>query len=426
MMTMRTSLLAGVALALLLQLTPHPALAQDQGAAADTAAAREKRGRSRFRSRDRAACTSRPTKAPGCRSTSARTGRPLVFDLLGDLSTLPLSGGTATRITSGLALDGQPRFSPDGEKVLFVSDRSGGENLWTLDLASGDTAEITKGNSDSWMSPDWTPDGRYVVALKSETRLGVHRLWMGHAVAGREVARVRHPPREPDGAAHPRPGHGERAVARVPRHARRAGVHRRPGRLSGDGLHARLTRGGSVVRRQDLAHPGGRLRRDRRADARRGGRGRPSRAALRLSDRGHAAVHGPPDRGGDAVAGRLEARVHRARRAVRDGLPGRHAPAHRPAGRDGAGRACVVARRPVARVGDVERGGRSDLQGARGRPRRRPAAHAPRRAVPAARVEQRGRPHRGASQPGPRLRGVGRARLRGRRDGHRPGARGGR
>ena len=184
MMTMRTSLLAGVALALLLQLTPHPALAQDQGAATDTATARKKRE-----------AVSLPLE--GSRSVHLATdegtwmsvdvspdGKTLAFDLLGDLYTLPLAGGTATRITSGLAFDAQPRFSPDGKKVLFVSDRSGGENLWTLDLASGDTAQITKGNGDSWMSPDWTPDGNYVVASKAETRLGVHRLWMGHVDGG--------------------------------------------------------------------------------------------------------------------------------------------------------------------------------------------------------------------------------------------------
>src|SRR5712691_900191 len=39
-------------------------------------------------------------------------GRTIVFDLLGDLYTLPLAGGKATRITSGPAFDTQARFSP--------------------------------------------------------------------------------------------------------------------------------------------------------------------------------------------------------------------------------------------------------------------------------------------------------------------------
>ena len=111
-------------------------------------------------------------------------GQTLVFDLLGDLYTIPIEGGEANRITHGLAFDGQPRYSPQGDKIIFVSDRSGGENLWTLDVASGDTTQITKGNEGSWLSPDWTPDGDYVVASKGSTRLGVVNLWMVHTAGG--------------------------------------------------------------------------------------------------------------------------------------------------------------------------------------------------------------------------------------------------
>ena len=56
-------------------------------------------------------------------------GKQIVFDLLGDLYSLPITGGKATRLTHGMAYDVPPRFSSDGKKVVFVSDRSGGENL---------------------------------------------------------------------------------------------------------------------------------------------------------------------------------------------------------------------------------------------------------------------------------------------------------
>src|ERR1043166_3203070 len=65
-------------------------------------------------------------------------GRTLVFDLLGDLYTLPIAGGKATPFTRGMAFDGQPRFSPDGRKIVFVSDRDGGLNLWTISVAKKD------------------------------------------------------------------------------------------------------------------------------------------------------------------------------------------------------------------------------------------------------------------------------------------------
>src|SRR5882724_9188401 len=72
-------------------------------------------------------------------------GKTIVFDLLGDLYTLPITGGKATRITSGMAFDAQPRFSPDGSRVLFVSDRGGSPNLWVTDRAGSSARSITKG-----------------------------------------------------------------------------------------------------------------------------------------------------------------------------------------------------------------------------------------------------------------------------------------
>src|SRR5690606_38370013 len=41
-------------------------------------------------------------------------GSTIVFDLLGDLYTVPITGGKATPLTRGMAFDAQPRFSPDG------------------------------------------------------------------------------------------------------------------------------------------------------------------------------------------------------------------------------------------------------------------------------------------------------------------------
>ena len=93
-------------------------------------------------------------------------GQTIVFDLLGDLYTLPIAGGKATQLTSGLAYDAQPRWSPDGKKIVFVSDRSGGDNVYLMTLDKRDTTQLTQGNSMQYISPEFSPDGKFVVVSR--------------------------------------------------------------------------------------------------------------------------------------------------------------------------------------------------------------------------------------------------------------------
>jgi dipeptidyl aminopeptidase/acylaminoacyl peptidase len=61
-------------------------------------------------------------------------GKQIVFDLLGDLNLIPSTGGDAKRLTSGPAWDCQPRFSPNGKQIAFISDRNGSDNLWLINV----------------------------------------------------------------------------------------------------------------------------------------------------------------------------------------------------------------------------------------------------------------------------------------------------
>lgn len=112
-------------------------------------------------------------------------GQTIVFDLLGDLYTLPIAGGQASRLTHGMAFDVQPRYSPDGKKVAFVSDRSGRNQIWILDLVTGDTTEVTSGRGQEVLSPEWTPDGEYVV-FSHPGQEGA--LWLSHRQGGAGTA----------------------------------------------------------------------------------------------------------------------------------------------------------------------------------------------------------------------------------------------
>src|SRR5580658_9827974 len=52
-------------------------------------------------------------------------GKTLVFDLLGDLYTVPSTGGKATQLTRGIALHLRPVWSPDGQQIAYIGDSSG-------------------------------------------------------------------------------------------------------------------------------------------------------------------------------------------------------------------------------------------------------------------------------------------------------------
>ena len=98
-------------------------------------------------------------------------GETIVFDFLGDLFTIPIAGGDATQLTSGMAFDAQPRFSPDGSRIVYTSDADGGQNVWVMDSDGSDPVQISKGASNRAESPEWMPDGDYVVAAMGAFRL---------------------------------------------------------------------------------------------------------------------------------------------------------------------------------------------------------------------------------------------------------------
>ncbi|WP_419941102.1 amidohydrolase family protein [Candidatus Palauibacter sp.] len=111
-------------------------------------------------------------------------GETIVFDLLGDLYRMPITGGEATRLTSGLPHDIQPRFSPDGTRIVYVSDRSGDDNVWLIDAAGGEPTQLSKGIGSTFLSPEWMPDGKYIVVSRARPFSGLEKLWLYHVDGG--------------------------------------------------------------------------------------------------------------------------------------------------------------------------------------------------------------------------------------------------
>lgn len=114
-------------------------------------------------------------------------GREIVFDLLGDLYLLPIAGGEARALTSGIAWDMQPRFSPDGRRIAFTSDRGGGDNLWTVGRDGADPQPVSKESFRLVNNPSWSPDGDWLAGRKHFTKfrsLGAGEIWLWHRSGG--------------------------------------------------------------------------------------------------------------------------------------------------------------------------------------------------------------------------------------------------
>ncbi len=117
-------------------------------------------------------------------------GDAIVFDLLGDLYVVPMGGGEAKALTSGVAWDMQPRFSPDGKHIVFTSDRGGGDNIWVMDRDGSNARAVTEEKFRLLNSPAWSPDGQFIVARKHFTArrsLGAGEVWMYHRSGGEGV-----------------------------------------------------------------------------------------------------------------------------------------------------------------------------------------------------------------------------------------------
>ncbi len=115
-------------------------------------------------------------------------GKTIVFDLLGDIYTMPVEGGTATKIHGGMSFESQPKYSPDGSTIVFLSDRSGSENVWVMKSDGKDPKAVTTGPRAMYVSPSWSEDGNYIVVSRSDQSIGAFHPFMYHKDGGSGVS----------------------------------------------------------------------------------------------------------------------------------------------------------------------------------------------------------------------------------------------
>ena len=120
-------------------------------------------------------------------------GTWIVFDLLAHIYRVPATGGEAELLTrdAGVSVNVHPRYSPDGSRIVFVSDRGGQNNLWVMDADGGNPRAVEQDQDVRANAPTWTADGRFIVyerqPLPRPGQQASRGLWMVHVDGGTGV-----------------------------------------------------------------------------------------------------------------------------------------------------------------------------------------------------------------------------------------------
>ena len=85
----------------------------------------------------------------------------IVMNFMGNLWTMPVAGGTATRISSLTQDTAYPTWSPDGKTIAFQSYKSGTFHIWAMNPDGSNVRELTFGHYDD-REPVFSPDGTQV------------------------------------------------------------------------------------------------------------------------------------------------------------------------------------------------------------------------------------------------------------------------
>ena len=77
--------------------------------------------------------------------------------------TMKPDGTGLKQITTGHGDDREPRISPDGQTIVFTSDRAfeGSYDIWTVPVTGGEPRRITRSEADEF-GPTWSPDGKKI------------------------------------------------------------------------------------------------------------------------------------------------------------------------------------------------------------------------------------------------------------------------
>jgi len=105
-----------------------------------------------------------------------------------DLQVIPVTGGTPRVLVAGSAQNAAPRWSPDGTKVLFMSNRAGNNDVWVIDATGGEPTRLTDWATDE-LDAAWSANGDSVYFTSLHDASPLFDLWEVSATGG-EPTRV--------------------------------------------------------------------------------------------------------------------------------------------------------------------------------------------------------------------------------------------
>ena len=106
----------------------------------------------------------------------------------GDIWTVAAGGGDARLLVAHTATESRPRYSPDGRRLAFISDRTGGGDIYILDIATGNLTQLTFDDGLDRLD-GWSADGEWIYfSSTSRDIAGMHDLFRVRAAGGTPMA----------------------------------------------------------------------------------------------------------------------------------------------------------------------------------------------------------------------------------------------
>ena len=96
----------------------------------------------------------------------------IVFTYGGDLWIVDKNGGTANKLSSPSGAEGFARFSPDGSQIAFSGNYDGNFDVYVMSADGSDVRNLTAGDRHRDIAVGWTPNGQHVLFTSDRSGIG--------------------------------------------------------------------------------------------------------------------------------------------------------------------------------------------------------------------------------------------------------------